>query len=210
MDRQSLKQSAKDQIKGHIFILFLISLIAGILGGILKISYTTREYSELLGEMVNVTHSINIGSYLITPAFTISIILVFLNLAKDITPAVKDVFAGFKMWWPAVKVNFFVVLFTTLWTFLFIIPGMIKSISYSMSMYILAENPEMGALEAITRSRKMMHGHKMESFILSLSFIGWILLGVITIGIAFIWVGPYMEATYANYYNYLKKENGIY
>ncbi len=62
----------------------------------------------------------------------------------------------------------------------------------------------MGALDAITESRKMMDGHKMDLFILGLSFIGWLLLVYVTFGIAAIWVGPYMQTTYANFYKMLK------
>lgn len=73
-----------------------------------------------------------------------------------------------------------------------------------MSMYILAENKGKAALECINESKSMTNGHKMELFVLGLSFIGWALLGCITFGIAFIWVMPYMNATYANAYNSLK------
>ena len=73
-----------------------------------------------------------------------------------------------------------------------------------MSMYILAENQGKAALECINESKLMTNGYKMDLFVLSLSFIGWALLGVITFGIAFIWVIPYINATYANAYNSLK------
>lgn len=84
------------------------------------------------------------------------------------------------------------------------IPGIIKSISYSMSMYILAENKGKAAHECIAESKAMTEGHKMELFVLSLSFIGWGLLCGITFGIAAIWVIPYMQATFTNAYYSLK------
>ena len=73
-----------------------------------------------------------------------------------------------------------------------------------MSMYILAENKGKPALECINESKAMTNGHKMDLFVLGLSFIGWGLLCVITFGIAYIWVGPYMNATFANAYQNLK------
>ncbi len=76
--------------------------------------------------------------------------------------------------------------------------------SYSMAQYIIAENPNMGANEAITLSRKMMDGHKMEAFVLGLSFILWFFLVGITFGIAAIYVGPYVNATMVNFYNKIK------
>ena len=75
-----------------------------------------------------------------------------------------------------------------------------------MSMYILAENKEKPALECINESKSLTYGYKMDLFVLSLSFIGWILLSVITFGIALIWILPYMNATFANAYLYLKEE----
>ena len=73
-----------------------------------------------------------------------------------------------------------------------------------MSMYVLAENKGLSAHQCIEESKKMTEGHKMELFVLELSFIGWCLLGCITFGIAYIWVMPYMSATFANAYNLLK------
>lgn len=119
-------------------------------------------------------------------------------------PAAADAFSGFDDFWSAFKVTFLVGLFTFLWSLLFIIPGIVKSLSYSMSLYILAENKGKGALECINESKNMTDGHKGELFVLALSFIGWILLGYITFGIALIWVIPYMNATQANAYESLK------
>ena len=73
-----------------------------------------------------------------------------------------------------------------------------------MSMYILAENPGMSAMDAIEKSMIMMHGHKMDFFVLGLSFIGWYLLCSVTFGIAGIWVIPYASTTIANFYNKIK------
>ena len=73
-----------------------------------------------------------------------------------------------------------------------------------MSMFILAENKGKAALDCINESKQMTEGHKAELFVLGLSFIGWILLCYITLGIAAIWVGPYMQLTYTNVYNSLK------
>ena len=76
-----------------------------------------------------------------------------------------------------------------------------------MTWFILADNPEMKANEAITRSRVMMDGHKSELFVLYLSFIGWLILCVLTLGILIIYVGPYMEASLAAFYNEIKGPN---
>lgn len=96
------------------------------------------------------------------------------------------------------------MLYTFLWSLLFIIPGIIKSYSYAMTPYILLDHPELSATDAIKESEKMMDGHKMDLFILDLSFIGWILLSMLTCGILVLYVEPYMEATKSAFYLELK------
>lgn len=98
-------------------------------------------------------------------------------------------------------------IFTTLWTILLIVPGIIKSLAYSQSQYIVKDMVDSGqsvaATEAITKSRQIMDGHKWEYFVLQLSFIGWILLGCIPCGIGLLWVTPYIRTTNAEYYRNL-------
>ena len=192
MNRAALKSQAKEQIRGKIGILFLITLIIG------AISFAASLILAFIpGGGI-------ISSIFITPAFTISILRVYLNLTKAVEPKAGDSFSGFDDFWAAFKVTFLVGLFTFLWSLLFVIPGIIKSYSYRFAAYILAENKGKAALQCIDESKKMTEGHKMDLFVLDLSFIGWALLGSITCGIAYIWVLPYMQATYANTYNSLK------
>lgn len=93
-----------------------------------------------------------------------------------------------------------------LWSLLLVVPGIIKAYSYAMTPYILAEHPELSANEAIDRSRAMMKGHKFDYFFLQLSFIGWILLSIITLGVGMIWLMPYMYTTSAAFYSDLKSD----
>ncbi len=188
MNRAELKAKAKNQIAGKIGILFLITLIIG------AISFGVG--------MIPVIGSV--ASILLPPAFAISICRVYLGLVRGTDPTVNDAFSGFNDLWSAFKVYFLVALFTFLWSMLFYIPGIVKALSYSMAFYIQAENPEKPALECIEESKTMTQGYKMDLFVLGLSFIGWLLLCSITFGIAYIWVGPYMQATYTNAYEYLK------
>lgn len=193
MNRAELKSKAKAQIKGKIGILFVITLVIAVISGL----------ASLILGMIPVVGPIA-AAVIVTPAFSLSLIRIYLMMLSDKKPEVKDSFSGFDDFWSAFKVTFLVGLFTFLWSLLFIIPGIVKSYSYSMSMYILAENKGKGALECINESRAMTDGHKADLFVLSLSFIGWILLGYITLGIAYIWVVPYMQATLANAYESLK------
>ena len=88
---------------------------------------------------------------------------------------------------------------------LFIIPGIIKSFSYAMTYFIINDHPEYSINQAITESRRMMDGHKMEYFILCLSFIGWFILSCITLGIGFLWLIPYFYTTSAAFMKRLQR-----
>lgn len=189
MDRVELKALAKQQIKGHIGVLFLITLIVALVSALVAMIPMVGSLAMAL---------------VVTPAFSIATVTIYLKLTQHMTPEVAELFAHFNKFWAAFKVTFLTGLFTFLWSLLLVIPGIIKAYSYSMAMYILAENPEIGALEAIDRSKAMMDGHKMELFVLNLSFIGWYLLCAVTFGIAAIWVTPYVSATTANFYNSIK------
>lgn len=96
-----------------------------------------------------------------------------------------------------------------LWFLLLIIPGVIKAFAYSQTYFVLKDNPDIRINAAITKSRKLMHGYKWKYFLLQLSFIGWIILSLITLGIGFIWLSPYLSASNAAFYNELvKKQSG--
>ena len=96
--------------------------------------------------------------------------------------------------------------FIFLWTLLLIIPGIIKAFAYAMTPYILKEYPELSANQAINLSKKMMKGHKFDLFWLILSFIGWSILNVFTLGIGTLWLYPYMYTSTAAFYQDVKKE----
>lgn len=93
-----------------------------------------------------------------------------------------------------------------LWSLLLLVPGFIKAYSYAMTPYILADNPELSADGAITLSMNMMKGHKFDLFYLHLSFIGWALLCILTLGIGFFWLVPYIQTSQAAFYADLKSE----
>jgi len=185
--RAELKIKAKEQIKGKIGILFAIFLI------FLAISVVVGLI-PILGGIV---------SLLISGPVALSFSMIFLNVTKGGKPKIGDLFEGFKYFGKSLALLLLIGIFTFLWSLLLIVPGIIKAFSYSQSFYILANNPNMTAREALKESMKIMNGHKWEYFVLELSFILWILLVMVTFGIALIYVYPYMEATLANYYRAL-------
>jgi uncharacterized membrane protein len=128
----------------------------------------------------------------------------FLKKARGETVTMSSLFGGFSMFGSGLLINILLFVFTALWTLLLIIPGIIKSLSYSMAYYIILDNPGMNAMDAITASRKMMNGHKRRLFRLKLSFIGWGLLCIPSLGIGFLWLIPYIALSQANFYEDLK------
>ncbi len=138
------------------------------------------------------------------------IVLGFKNLAlrgaDHQTLSIGDGFYGFKKFGRAFLWFLLVAIYLTLWSLLFIIPGIIKSFSYAMTPFILIDHPEMSVNQAITESRRIMNGHKRELFLLGLSFIGWWLLGFLTCGVLYLWLTPYMGITNAAFYRSLPKD----
>lgn len=192
MNRAELKAAARVQISGKIGILFVISLIV----------FGITFVAELFGAFIpGVSLAVSV---IVTPAFVLSMAKIYLNVTDGIRPTAGDAFIGFEDFWAAFKVTFLVGIYTFLWSLLFVIPGIVKAYSYSMSLYILAENKGKSARECIRESMAMTEGYKMDLFVLDLSFIGWALVTAITFGLAGIWVGPYMQATKVNAYRFLK------
>ena len=108
-------------------------------------------------------------------------------------------------YWRNVKTLFLRDLFRFLWGLLLIVPGIIKSYSYRMAPYILADRPELSGTEVLTLSRQMMDGHKWKTFVLDLSFIGWRILSALTLGmLGLFYVNPYRQCTNAELYRELK------
>ena len=95
-----------------------------------------------------------------------------------------------------------------LFTLLLIVPGVIRAIAYAMSYYILADQPHLGPMEVLNESKRMMDGYKMKYFRMMLRFFGLSLLCILTLGIGYLWLFPYMQVTMAKFYDDLKKERG--
>jgi uncharacterized membrane protein len=125
--------------------------------------------------------------------------------SKEVKAA--DAFCGFKDFWGAFKVIFLTGLYTFLWSLLFFIPGIIKTCAYSLSMYIYSDNPEMGANECITRSKEWTDGYKGKIFLYTLYYSLLVFLGAFTLGIAYIWIIPYIYAHFTNVYETIKAKN---
>jgi len=185
MKSSMIKQKAKKALEGHwfgaivVFLLFLLVMIA------LNATVIGTLFSGLV-------------------FFAYSMFCLDLVKTKQAHPGAffSGIFKNFFKRWGA---SLLVSLYTCLWSLLFILPGLIKSYSYAMTPYIMMEKPEMGIRDAITKSRQIMKGHKWQLFCLDLSFTGWMLLSIVTLGIALIWVWPYYSTARATFYKEIKK-----
>lgn len=113
---------------------------------------------------------------------------------------------GFGNWLHVVWGMVLSTIYIFLWTLLLIIPGIIKSYSYALTPYILVEHPEMSANEAIEESMRLMDGHKFDLFYLQLSFIGWAILSILSLGLGLFWLIPYQMTAQAAFYRDIKNE----
>lgn len=153
------------------------------------------------------------ASIFIAGPLALGIKMFSLSLSRDEEPRLEQIFDGFRNYGSALGTYLLMSLYIFLWMLLLIIPGIIASLSYSMTFFILADDPEIGASAALDKSRKMMDGFKWKYFYLQLSFLGWALLCILTIGIGFLWLFPYMEISYAKFYDDVKENylnNPIY
>lgn len=196
--RSELKQNAKDQLKnnwgvaiGVIIVCTLISCIPNLL-------------VDLEVESIVISISIPIITMIITGPIAIGQSKFFINLANRSNPRFSDLWYGFNNILRAIGITLLVGIIVLIGTILLIIPGIILSFMYSQVYYIMAENPDMSIIDCLKESARIMKGHKMELFVLELSFIGWILLMGITFGLAGLYVLPYYTATLTNFYLEIK------
>ena len=188
--RAEIKAQAKEQLRGKVGMFFLITLI------VYAISFALA-FIPVVGV---------IATYIVMPPLSVGMVMIYLDVTYGDNVEVATLFKGFNMMGKSIALFLLILLFTMLWSMLFVIPGIIKGYSYSMAFYILAENPDMTAREALNESKAIMAGHKMDFFVLQLSFILWALLTAVTFGIASIYVMPYQQLTFTNFYHNIKRQ----
>ena len=178
-----MKQNAKASLSGNWGTAIGVFLIYCVIAGVLS--------------------STGIGGLFIG-LLTFGLCSAFLAVVRVKTMKIENLFDCTKNFGTVFVASILQGIYLFLWTLLFYIPGIVKSYSYAMTNYILIDNPNMTANEAITESRKMMNGHKFDLFILDLSFIGWYILSSFTFGILLLYVQPYHLAARAEFYESIR------
>ncbi|AXN38024.1 DUF975 family protein [Peribacillus butanolivorans] len=206
-----LKREALLSLKGKwgvavslMLLLFLINVILPMIvevigsGGFTQwfAQEETPVWSDIFGTVLSIA---------LIP-LTIATTWFYLNIVRKGNPDIPEVFAIYKEGKTSFKIigaSILQGIFIFLWSLLFIIPGIIKSLSYSQLFFLLKDHPQLTVLEAFSESKKRMKGLKWKYFLMHLSFIGWGILCIFTLGIGLLWLAPYAGTTMAAFYNEL-------
>ena len=177
-----------------------ITFVYGFIIGITQILSGDKDSPAIL-------HLIGIVLFILALPLTWGYQTLFLGAVRGGDATAKDMFEGYnkELFSRVLTTTLLYYVYVFLWSLLLLIPGCIKSYSYAMTPYILKDNPEMKNNAAIEESMRMMDGHKLELFMLDLSFIGWAILSILTCCIGFLWLAPYMNMARVNFYEDLKK-----
>jgi uncharacterized membrane protein len=175
---------ARSQLKGNwgsaILVVFIYLLTTVIPGSFPKI-----------GGIINL---------IIGGPFAFGISYYFLSFIRGKKPVLEDLFKGFTVFKKVFISYLLIIIFTLLWTLLFIIPGIIATISYAMTFYILADNNDISGQDALKKSKELMNGNKYRYFCLLNRFTGWFILSILSAGIGFLWLIPYFLTSNAKFY----------
>lgn len=192
MNRVEIKEFAKKKIQGHLWDIWKIVLMTyGIFFGfgfLITILFGEDAATvSLIGEIILLPLTIGVTSFLV-------------NFVEDKNFDSKDIFNYFKSFVKIVGTLLLSAVLITIASIFLVIPGIILALSYSLVPILLVKREDLGIIETLKLSRTLMNGHKLDTFVLSLSFIGWAFVGTLTLGIAYIWIYPYMSVTFTKFY----------
>ena len=226
MTSSELRAVARQNLEGTWGISVGVALVASLLGGSMagagsNVNFNFNEdtvrnlppvFWTVLLPLVSVAGLLSLAALILGGTVELGYARFLLKQHDRKELQFSDLFSQFERFGTGFAQKFLRILFIMLWTLLLIIPGIVKGLSYAMTPFILEEHPEMTASQAIKASMQLMDGHKMDLFILGLSFIGWSLLACLTMGIGFLFLNPYMNAAYAAFYRDIsrKQEAGSY
>ena len=176
-------------------------------GNWMMAALATLVYLLIAGGVSSIPVAGSVLAIIITYPLAYGFAILFLDLFREGKPIdIGKLFDGFKDFGRVWGTLILVTIYTILWTCLLIIPGIVKSYSYALTPFILKDEPELKYNAAIEKSMRMMDGYKMKLFLLDLSFIGWMILSILTLGIGLLFLQPYMNTARAAFYEDLKAE----
>ena len=200
MNRVEIKNFAKEKLSGNLCSIWKILIIA------LGISLASTCVLSILFNKMDADFLDSLLGILMMP-LGIGTTAFFVSLIENENFEAKDLFKYYHDFVKIIGVTVLMGLIIMLGYICFIIPGIILTLSYSLVPIILIKKPELGIVETLKYSREKMQGHKLDTFVLGLSFIGWAILGTLTFGILYIWLYPYMQLTFTKFYLNILGEN---
>lgn len=210
MTSSELKLKAKEQLQGKKLNAALMILVVVLIEGILSTVISKIFPGEsMVYEGIKVTSSSPIGSIIetfVTVFLGLGMTSYYMKIARGEEASISDLFSKGNILLKAFVTSILTGLAVFGGTLLLIVPGILLAFGYSMINYIYIDNPEIGMVEVMKKSREMMKGHKWQYFCLSLSFIGWAILGVFTVGILYFWLLPYIGVAQVNFYESIKED----
>ena len=213
MNRKEIKELAKTKIKGNLWKLLWPALAIGAVEGILSSLFTPKDMivnnlyaaSTTIPKMPIGNALILILIGLVCGIAMIAYKKYVLNFTREGKCEFNDIINCMKEKWVNILVSeILVFIIVYVGTLLLVVPGIILAFAYSMVTYLVVDT-NLGATDAMKKSREMMKGYKWDYFVFCLSFIGWGLLVPFTLGLLLIWLVPYMEVAEAIYYDRLKE-----
>lgn len=223
MTYSEIRQAARDNLRGNYWQSVLVAFVAALFGAILTggtvfsvnvdaevLENLPRFMVRYLAIMGSISGILSLVQFIIGGTVQLGYTQYLLNQHNRARFDIHDLFSQFERFKDGFLQKFLRGLYIALWSLLFIIPGIIKSYSYAMTPFIMAENPDMTASEAIEASKQLMDGHKGELFTLDLTFLGWGLLAALTLNIGYIFLNPYKNAAYAVFYKELTAPKNQY
>lgn len=210
MYASDFRKKARSALSGNWGKAVAVGLVASLLAGGIAVPNTggsgAEGYLSFSGHNAMITFStvavvMGLLSLVLGGAVNLGWCRFHTNLVKDTEDAqFSDLFAHFDRLGRGFAMNFVLSLFIILWSLLFLIPGIIAAYNYSMVPYLMAEFPDLELMDAIRESKRLMKGNKWRLFCLQMSFFGWALLCVLTLGIGNLWLTPYMRTAEAAFY----------
>lgn len=166
----------------------------------------TLVYGVISGVLSFIPFVSWIATLLVSLPLAYGFTIMLLNVVRGSDVQLDTMGEGFKDYGRILGTMLLSSVYQFLWALLLIVPGIIKGYSYALTPYLLKDHPELKFNAAIEESMRLMSGNKMRLFLLDLSFIGWFLLGIITFGIAFLWITPYWNTARAAFYEDLMSD----
>lgn len=214
MNYSDYRRIARENLEGNWGQSVAIAFVAALFGAVVAGSGFTFEINmdaeymqhlprfilSVLGAIASVAGILSLAQFILGGTVQLGYTQILLKQYHHREFDISELFSQFHRFKQGFLQSFLRILYTALWALLLVIPGIIAHYKYAMTPFLMTDNPNMTAREAMAASTELMDGHKGELFTLGLTFIGWDILACLSLGIGYLWLNPYKNAAYAAFY----------